>query len=138
VVLSADPGTGDIQSARFAGGVFTVGQTSGPRPVVEASLRGGSFARCRRPAARGAARISAVARDRRRVVRRLWASGHGRFRTVGRQSAASVRGTVWQVVDRCDGTLTRVTRGVVRVHDKVRNRGVTVRAGGHYLARARR
>jgi len=32
--------------------------------------------------------------------------GGGRFRTRGRYSSATVRGTDWTVTDRCDGTLT--------------------------------
>jgi hypothetical protein len=39
--------------------------------------------------------------------------------------------------DRCDGTLTHVDDGVVRVRDRVRNKTVTVRAGESYLARSR-
>jgi hypothetical protein len=38
---------------------------------------------------------------------------------------------------RCDGTLVRVTDGVVEVRDLVRGRTVQVRAGKSYLARAR-
>jgi len=49
-----------------------------------------------------------------------------------------VRGTLWLTADRCDGTLTRVTRGRVAVHDFRRRRTVLVRAGKSYLARARR
>jgi hypothetical protein len=40
-------------------------------------------------------------------------------------------------VDRCDGTLTRVTEGAVAVRDKVRHRTVLVRAGHSYLAKSR-
>jgi hypothetical protein len=47
-----------------------------------------------------------------------------------------VRGTRWVVIDRCDGTLTRVVRGVVAVRDFRRKTTVLVRAGHQYLARA--
>jgi hypothetical protein len=70
------------------------------------------------------------------VVRRLRGSANGRFRTRGRYSAATVRGTIWDTADRCDGTLTRVQRGVVDVRDFRARRNVTVRAGRSYLARA--
>jgi hypothetical protein len=60
----------------------------------------------------------------------------GRFRSRGRYSAATVRGTIWDTADRCDGTLTRVRRGVVVVRDFRRHRNITVRAGKSYLARA--
>jgi hypothetical protein len=48
-----------------------------------------------------------------RVLRVLRARAHGQFRTIGSYSAATVRGTEWQTVDRCDGTLTVDTKGVV-------------------------
>ena len=41
----------------------------------------------------------------------------GRYRTRGRHSAATVRGTNWTITDRCDGTLTKVKRGKVAVRD---------------------
>jgi hypothetical protein len=69
-------------------------------------------------------------------VRRLWGrDGGGRFRTFGRHSHATVRGTRWLTVDRCSGTFTRVTQGAVVVRDTVRRRSVLVRAGHSYLAR---
>ena len=75
---------------------------------------------------------------RKRTSRHLWGDGKGRFRTSGRFSSATVRGTRWVVSDRCDGTLTRVVRGSVTVRDGVRNKTVVVRAGGQYLAPAPR
>ncbi len=71
-------------------------------------------------------------------MRRLRGNANGRFRTRGRYSAATVRGTVWEVSDRCDGTLTKVTRGRVAVRDFRRRKDVSVKAGKSYLARARR
>ena len=62
---------------------------------------------------------------------------HGQFRTRGRYSAATVRGTVWDTVDRCDGTLTIVRRGTVSVLDFGRRKTITVHAGHRYLARAK-
>jgi hypothetical protein len=49
-----------------------------------------------------------------------------------------VRGTIWEVIDRCDGTLTKVRRGKVAVRDFRLRRTVLVRAGKSYLAGARR
>ena len=74
----------------------------------------------------------------RRAVRRVRASAKGRFRTRGRYSAATVRGTIWTTTDRCDGTLTKVTRGRVAVRDIRRKRTIALRAGKRYLARAPR
>ena len=70
-------------------------------------------------------------------MRKLWGrDSGGSFRTHGRHSQATVRGTRWLTVDRCDGTLTRVTSGAVSVRDFRRHRTVLVRAGHSYLARA--
>jgi hypothetical protein len=80
--------------------------------VLVMRLRGGSFA-----TACAKASISAATDRGKRSVRRLWADGHGRFRTRGRYSAATVRGTRWLVEDRCEGTLTEVARGEVDVED---------------------
>lgn len=77
-------------------------------------------------------------RRRKRRRRRLWGNGRGRFRTRGRHSSASVRGTWWLTEDRCDGTLTHVRRGKVRVRDVRRPKTVTVKARHRYLARAKR
>ena len=77
--------------------------------------------------------------SRSRRVRRLWGRDDGgRFRTHGRHSHATVRGTRWLTVDRCDGTFTRVTEGAVSVRDRGRHRTVLVRAGHSYLARSRK
>jgi hypothetical protein len=69
------------------------------------------------------------------VLGSLWGSGKGRFRTKGKYSAATVRGTTWLTQERCDGTLTRVRSGTVSVRDLKRRKTVTVRAGRSYLAR---
>jgi hypothetical protein len=73
-----------------------------------------------------------------KVLGRLNASGHGHFTVQGRYSAATVRGTVWSVGDRCEGTLTKVTRGVVVVRDFRRRKTITLFTGQSYLARASR
>jgi hypothetical protein len=72
------------------------------------------------------------------VLGKLWGNGKGRFRTNGRYSSATVRGTIWLTQDRCDGTLTTVKRGTVRVRDIKRRKTITVKAGRSYLARAGR
>jgi hypothetical protein len=72
------------------------------------------------------------------VLGKLWGSGKGKFRTNGKYSAATVRGTIWLVEDRCEGTFTKVRRGTVRVRDFRRKKTVTVKAGHTYLARALR
>ena len=123
------------QSSDFAGGAFQLRQRTRRHPITDLFMRGGDFSQCR---AAATGRTAGASASRRRVVRRLWGSGHGRFRTHGRYSAASVRGTIWLTEDRCDGTLIKVVRGKVLVRDKVRHRYIYVRSGQHYLARAPR
>jgi hypothetical protein len=78
---------------------------------------------------------SATARPKRRS---LWGKDHhGRYRTRGRNSVATVRGTRWQTVETCVGTLTRVTEGSVVVTDLGRRRTVRLTPGHAYLARVR-
>jgi streptogramin lyase len=136
VSLSTAACDGDVQAGVFGGGVFSVRQPRAGCGRVDLYLRGGSFASCRPTAHRVGERF--VLASRTRKVRRLW--GHdsgGSFRSHGRHSHATVRGTRWLTEDRCDGTLTRVTEGAVVVRDFRRHRSVVVRAGHSYLARAK-
>lgn len=76
---------------------------------------------------------------RRPATRRLWARDKGgRFRTHGRNSVATVRGTSWVTTETCAGTRTTVTEGAVAVRERRRAKAVVVRAGQSYLARSRR
>jgi hypothetical protein len=79
---------------------------------------------------------AAASRVSSKVVGLLHASAHGRFSVHGQYSAATVRGTVWSVSNRCEGTLTKVTRGVVAVRDFRRRKTITLFTGQSYLARA--
>jgi hypothetical protein len=124
--------SGKTQLGRFGGGRFQVEQSK--RGYVDLYLRGRA---CNATKRRGAS-ATAAASARPRSRRRLWGRDHGgRFRTHGRNSHATVRGTRWFVEDRCDGTLTRVASGTVIVRDTVRHRRITLHAGQHYLARSR-
>jgi hypothetical protein len=124
---------GAEQTGIFHGGLFEVRQPRGAHGLTELILRG-ALPICRRAGAR-----AATASSRHHEPRRLWGrDNHGRFRTRGSNSVASVRGTAWFVEDRCDGTLTRVSAGSVSVYDSRRRVRVIVRAGQSYLARARR
>jgi streptogramin lyase len=133
VTLTTEDSREAIHSGTFGGGVFSVTQPRLARGRVDIHLRGGRFSRCRR-GREGEASAAAVRR-----VRRLWGRDHGgRFRTHGRHSHATVRGTRWLTEDRCGGTFTRVTEGSVVVRDLARRKSVVVRAGRSYLARPRR
>jgi hypothetical protein len=130
IIAATDQGT--TQNAWFYEGTFTVDQSSGPQPITTLTLAG-ALPSC--PKGGGG---RAAATSRKRKSRHLWGDGKGRFRTNGRFSAATVRGTRWVVSDRCDGTLTRVVRGSVTIRDRVRNKTVVIRAGQQYLAPAPR
>ena len=138
VRLTTAARNGSKQTGTFGGGMAQIRQPRRGRGRVDLYLRGGNFAACRRLArrrARGSSSPLATASYIRRERRRLWGSDSGgRFRTYGRHSQATVRGTRWLTVDRCDGTLTRVTEGAVVVRDFARNRRVVVRAGRSYFA----
>ncbi|HEY3543878.1 MAG TPA: Ig-like domain-containing protein [Gaiellaceae bacterium] len=106
---------------------FTVEQSaSGGVPTL--ALAGGDFSAC------SSSRSLAV---NKKPIRQLWGSAKGNFRTRGRYASATVRGTIWLVQDRCDGTLTQVVEGVVDVLDATRHRTVAVNAGASYLAAPR-
>ena len=135
---SATTRRGRRQAGVFSGGLFKTAQSrrrSG-KGLFELRLAGSSFTGCtaRRKRARGKGALAA-ARSKRRI-RRLRGNARGRFRTRGRYSSATVRGTTWTVTDRCDGTLTQVSSGRVAVRDFRRRKTRTVRAGKRYLARA--
>jgi streptogramin lyase len=126
---SALDAAGHTQSGVFSGGVFSVGQTG--NGMTDLYLRGGSFAQCRSRTA-----VASAARSTGQTVRSLRGRDHsGKFRTHGRESVATVRGTTWLTVDRCDGTLTRVKTGAVSVRERRTHRAFVVRAGGRHLAR---
>jgi hypothetical protein len=136
LVSAVDAAGNRTQSGDFTSGIFQVLQSRAARAkgLTELRLTGSSFSKC---AARRGKRAGAAALSR-RTIRKLKSNAKGRFRSRGRHSAATVRGTAWLTADRCDGTLTKVTRGRVAVRDFRRKRTVVVRAGKSYLARARR
>jgi len=136
VLQSARNARGRTQNGTFWGGVFQIRQGRKSKGMTDLHLRGGGFGRCGTRA--GTSVLAHESGGKRRVVRRLWGKDkHSRFRTHGRDSVATVRGTKWVTTDRCDGTQTLVTQGKVLVRDLHRKRSVMVRAGHAYLARHR-
>jgi PKD repeat protein len=111
----------------FAAFVLLRGTDNG-KPIVELRLTGGSFAGCSR-------KLSVASKAKPKVIRQLWAKAKGRFRTRGRYASATVRGTGWLTADRCDGTLTRVTQGIVQVSDFTLKKKLLVHAGTSHLAK---
>jgi Ca2+-binding RTX toxin-like protein len=135
VRLRASAGHRRRASGTFTGAFFSVRQRRTRGALTVLRMKGGDFRRCRRAAARPG---NTVAGPSRRAIRRLRGRARGRFRTIGRFSSGTIRGTVFGVEDRCDGTLTAVDSGVVVVRDFRRRRTIVVRAGERYLARAPR
>ena len=127
VELTATSG-GVAYAGQFFEGQFQLAQRKKKNATADLKLFGGSFKGCPRG-------VRAAANPN-KSVRHLWGDGRGKFRTVGRFSAAAVRGTKWLTDDLCGGTLTRVVSGSVVVRDFVKRRNVVVRAGKRYLAKA--
>ena len=134
VGLTASKGSsGELQDAKFWGGVFIVSQEEGDNQEVDLKLAG------RRMCERRDAKHRPVARTSRKGNRgrKLWGSGKGNYQTSGSYGSATVRGTTWLVVDRCDSsTLFKVAEGKVWVEDFVKDKSLTLGTGEQYLAKA--
>jgi hypothetical protein len=127
---------GKTEKVKAHSGTFKLVQRRQGGYLTELTLRGGSFKGC--PTPRHASAASGGKSKKKKPRRQLWTDGKGRFRSGGHYGNATVRGTQWETIDRCDGTLVRVRKGAVVVRDFARRRNVLVRAGHSYLARARR
>jgi hypothetical protein len=126
VGLTSAAGTGAaIQKGSFYSGQFKIVQPKATKATTELQLS--QPLSCGKGHARAAARRS----------RQLWGNAKGRFRTRGRYSSATVRGTQWLTKDTCTSTLTVAKSGTVTVRDFVLNKTVTVKKGKRYLARKR-
>ena len=142
---AADTAGKKTQTADFYDGIFQVKQSvpkkkpKKPAALITDLVMKGQIARSQCAPLKGA---RAAGADKKKgpksVLGKLWGSGKGKFRTDGKYSSATVRGTIWLVEDRCEGTLTRVRRGTVAVRDFKRKKTVNVKAGHTYLARAAR
>jgi hypothetical protein len=119
-----------VQSSQFYSGRFTVTQRSRDRGITE--IRLSEPLKCQSNSRSG--KLVAAARR----TRRLWGRGKGRFRTRGRNSSATVRGTAWLTKDSCNTTQTVVREGVVIVKDFAKRKNVRLKAPKRYTARARR
>jgi hypothetical protein len=143
---AADTGGAKTQTSDFYQGIFQVKQTlpkkkpSKPTALTTDIVMKGQIPRSQCAPLKGGARAAATKKKKgpKAVLGKLWGNGKGKFRTNGKYSAATVRGTIWLVEDRCEGTFTKVVRGTVRVRDNRRKKTVTVKAGHTYLARAQR
>jgi hypothetical protein len=140
-VLYINPGQSKVKvqfvagTAQFYGGRFDVKEVlSGGKNVLVMRLVGGNLQKKCGTATRATAGLSAQAKKT--PVRRLWGKGKGRFRTRGRYSSGTVRGTNWVTTDYCDGTDTRVVAGIVQVFDLVLKKLILLKPGQSYFAKA--
>jgi len=124
------PGHGAV--GEFQEGIFRVEQERTSAGLVDLRIQNASSAAI----CGGPPRANVTARLSARQLGLLLGSGTGRFRTDGRFSAATVRGTKWGVRNRCDGTLTIVRQGVVAVTDFVTHKTIVLHTGQRFLAKA--
>ncbi len=128
------------QQGTFGGAIFKISQaTAGAGKglvtlaLVENAFAGApTYGTCKAHTAADPTATTASSR----TLQLLHASAHGKFRTKGRYSAATVLGTKWTVADRCDGTLTHDITDSVSVTDFVHHKTVVLHAGQSYLAKA--
>jgi virginiamycin B lyase len=115
------------KTADFYEGRFKVTQPTASDAVTQATLSG-PLGRCKQArAAKGAKQ------------RHLWGDGKGSYTTKGRHGSATVRGTIWLVQDKCNGTtVIKVQQGTVIARDAYRHKNKTLSAGQKYVARPRR
>jgi hypothetical protein len=138
--LVAAIGKGRTDHGVFGGAVFRVTQERAGRnrgltalTLVEGLFKGApSYATCRAHKAGEATTAASSSK----TLQLLHSSAHGKFRTSGRYSAATVLGTIWTVADRCDGTVTRDITDSVAVTDFARHKTIVLHAGQSYLAHA--
>jgi hypothetical protein len=132
-LFSATNNTGKTQNGDFSRGLFSIGQGR-KNPLTTISMSGGGLKSCGKVPSGGSPK-QAVATAAKRKRRSLFSNVHGRFRTRGRNSAATVRGTSFTMTDTCAGTLTQVRTGTVSVRDFVLRKTRKVKAGHSYFAR---
>ena len=131
---------GRTQHGTFGGAIFKLTQERAGKSkglvtltLVEGAFKGApSFGLCTKHKAGDPSATAASVK----TLQLLHASAHGKFRTKGRYSAATVLGTIWTTADRCDGTLIHDITDSVKVTDFVHHRTVIIHAGQSYLALA--
>jgi hypothetical protein len=127
-LITARDAKGATQSGKFYDGAFVVTQARAAKAVTELKLIKGDFAQCQQ-AASAKAHSAASGRS----VRKLWGRAKGRFRTKGRYSAASVRGTVWLTQDFCDASRVASNEGAVEATSPVAAGPVYVLQPGQFI-----
>jgi hypothetical protein len=132
-VTASKGSSGQTQTAEFWGGMFDIDQEAGDNAEAVVTLAGQR--RCEKRT--GKVRRAPLRSRKGKGGRKLWGSGSGNYKTVGGHGAATVRGTIWLVADRCNGsTFFKVKKGTVVVRDFVKKATVVLQAGESYIARA--
>jgi hypothetical protein len=127
------------QVAFFKDGRFDISQAEKGNGMVDLTLRGKTGCGGEDDEGENDDRVLASASASRKFKknapgRRLWASDkRGRFRTHGRDSVATVRGTEWITEDTCEGTITTVVKGSVEVRNSHTGKTKVVKAGESHL-----
>src|SRR5262249_31799112 len=90
--------------AVFSGGGFRIQQGTNPNAATELVL----VPAVNRTVCGKTAKRAPQMALKPKVLGQLLGNGKGRFRTRARYSSATVRGTIWLVAERCDGSFTSV------------------------------
>jgi hypothetical protein len=131
-VTASKGSSGKTQTALFWGGTFDIDQETGDNREAVMTLAGER--RCEKRG-NGMGKGRQLSRKGSNG-RKLWGSGEGNYKTVGSHGSATVRGTIWLVADRCDGsTLFKVKKGTVVVRDFIKDNSVVLQAGQSYIAK---
>jgi len=138
-ITTATAKKGKTQKGVFGGAVFKLTQARAGAnkglatlSLVEGAFKGApSYALCTKHKAGDPSATTASVK----TLQLLHASAHGKFRTKGRYSAATVLGTIWTTADRCDGTLVHDITDSVSVTDFVHHKTIIIHAGQSYLAK---
>jgi hypothetical protein len=138
--------SGPLESGTFSKGVFRIVHPRRLRDagITELRMRGSVPGPCPAADAWAARLVRRLYSDVRRRPRSSRSGSSAAasaeaprtgFRVRGRHSTATAQDAAWTTSDRCDGTLTRVTRGELVLQDLRRERSIVLGAGEGYLAR---
>jgi streptogramin lyase len=146
---SASLPVGTVVDAR-KGVLAMTAATTAQGKLAAATLRAGIFrikqrranGRVKRPldlvlAARASTAKACARHPRKGAIRSVSVVAKGLYRAVGGAATATATNATFTTQDRCTGTITRVTKGRVKVRDARKHKTVTVKAGHSYLAKAR-
>ena len=133
-IVTATSSKGKLQQGDFGAGIFKLLQARKQKGLTELDIIDAHSARQVCTSVGKGARVASHLSGK--VLGRLNSNAHGKFSARGQYSAATVRGTEWSVANQCNGTLTKVERGVVSVRDFRRRKTITLFTGQSYLAKA--